>query len=52
MRGMTEDPALAARYHAWEKLPEGTLGRSLFDFYKQHGFTFPGERGGFPEAAH
>ena len=50
MRGMTEDAALAARYHAWGKLPEGTLGRGLFDFYKQHGFTFPGERGGFPEA--
>ena len=50
MRGMTEDPALAARYHAWGKLPAGTLGRGLFDFYKQHGFTFPGERGGFPEA--
>jgi hypothetical protein len=50
MRGMTEDHALAARYHAWGKLPEGTLGRGLFDFYKQHGFTFPGERGGFPEA--
>ncbi len=50
MRGMMEDPALAARYRAWEKLPEGTLGRSLVDFYKQHGFTVPGERGGFPEA--
>jgi len=50
MRGMTEDPTLAARYRAWGKLPEGTLGRGLFDFYNQHGFTFPGERGGFPEA--
>ena len=50
MRGLMEDPALAARYRAWGKLPEGTLGRSLFDFYNQHGFTFPGERGGFPEA--
>jgi hypothetical protein len=50
MRGLTEDPALAARYRAWGTLPEGTLGRGLFDFYNQHGFTFPGERGGFPEA--
>jgi hypothetical protein len=50
MRGLMEDPKLAARYHAWEKLPQGSLGRGLFDFYKQHGFTFPGERGGFPEA--
>ncbi len=50
MRGLTEDPALAARYRAWEKLPEGTLGRCLIDFYNQHGFSVPGERNGFPEA--
>ncbi len=50
MRGLMEDPALAARYRAWEKLPEGTLGRSLIDFYNQHGFSVPGERRGFPEA--
>jgi len=50
MRGLTEDPALAARYRAWEKLPEGTLGRALIDFYNQHGFSVPGERNGFPEA--
>lgn len=50
MRGLMEDPKLAARYHAWEKLPQGSLGRSLFDFYKLHGFSFPGERSGFPEA--
>jgi hypothetical protein len=50
MRGMTEDRDLAARYRAWERLPEGTLGRSLIDFYNQHGFSVPGERNGFPEA--
>lgn len=50
MRGVMEDKALAARYRAWEKLPEGTLGRELIDFYNKHGFTVPGERGGFPEA--
>ena len=50
MRGLMEDPALAARYRAWEKLPEGTLGRSLIDFYNKHGFSVPGERNGFPEA--
>jgi hypothetical protein len=50
MRGLTEDPALAARYRAWEKLPEGTLGRGLIDFYNKHGFSVPGERNGFPEA--
>ena len=50
LRGLMEDPALAARYRAWEKLPEGTLGRALVDFYNAHGFSLPGERGGFPEA--
>ena len=50
LRGLMEDPALAARYRAWEKLSEGTLGRSLIDFYNQHGFSVPGERRGFPEA--
>ncbi len=50
MRGVMEDPALAARYRAWEKLPQGTLGRSLVDFYNKNGFGVPGERGGFPEA--
>ncbi len=50
MRGVMEDPALAARYRAWEKLPEGSLGRSLVDFYNKNGFSVPGERGGFPEA--
>ena len=50
MRGIIEDKALAARYRAWEKLPEGTLGRSLVDFYNKNGFAVPGERAGFPEA--
>jgi hypothetical protein len=50
MRGIIEDRALAARYRAWEKLPEGTLGRGLIDFYNQHGFAVPGEPAGFPEA--
>jgi hypothetical protein len=50
MRGVSEDKELAARYRAWEKLPEGTLGRGLIDFYNQHGFSVPGERNGFPEA--
>ena len=50
MRGVMEDKALAARYRAWEKLPAGTLGHSLVDFYEKNGFSLPGERGGFPEA--
>jgi hypothetical protein len=50
MRGVIEDKELAARYRAWEKLPEGTLGRELIDFYNKNGFAVPGERAGFPEA--
>jgi hypothetical protein len=50
MRGVMEDPALAARYRAWKDLPEGTLGRSLVEFYARNGFSLPGERKGFPEA--
>lgn len=50
MRGFMEDPALAARYRAWEKLPEDTLGHSLIAFYRKNGFSLPGERKGFPEA--
>ncbi len=50
LRGMVEDLELAARYHALGALPEGTLGRTFFDHYRAHGFAFPGERFGFPEA--
>lgn len=50
MRGVMEDPALAARYRAWKDLPQGTLGRSLIEFYAKNGFSLPGERKGFPEA--
>jgi len=50
MRGLIEDPALAARYRAWEKLPDDTLGHGLVAFYARNGFSLPGERKGFPEA--
>ena len=50
MRGLMEDPALAARYRAWEKLPQDTLGYGLIAFYAKNGFSLPGERKGFPEA--
>ena len=50
MRGLMEDPALAARYRAWEKLPSDTLGHQLIAFYAKNGFSLPGERKGFPEA--
>jgi hypothetical protein len=50
MRGLMEDPELARRYRAWEKLPADTLGHSLVAFYAKNGFSLPGERKGFPEA--
>ena len=50
LRGVMEDAALAARYRAWEKLPEDSLGHTLLRFYRYNGFGLPGERGGFPEA--
>jgi hypothetical protein len=43
------DPALSARYRALGALPEGTLGRGFFDFYRVHGFAFPGESAGVNE---
>jgi hypothetical protein len=48
-RGLHEDPALAARYQALERLPEGTLGRVFADHIRGNGFAFPGEKRGFPE---
>ena len=50
LRGVMEDTALAARYRAWERLPEETLGNAVWRFYQKNGFSMPGEKGGFPEA--
>lgn len=50
IRGLREDPLIAEPFRALEDLPEGTLGRTLFEHYRSNGFSFPGERGGFPEA--
>jgi hypothetical protein len=47
--GYAEDPALAARFHALEQLPDRTLGRRLWCHYRDNGFSVPGEPGGFPE---
>jgi len=49
LRGYVEDPALAARYRALEQLPEGTLGHALARYFRDNGFSVPGEKGGFPE---
>jgi hypothetical protein len=44
-----ENRELAAKYQALESYPPGTLGRALFQHYRQHDFHFPGEVGGIPE---
>ena len=39
------DPLEAARWRALEHCPAGSIGRSLWDFYQERGFGFPGEPG-------
>jgi phage tail protein X len=48
-RGMREDPAVAARYKALERLPKDTLGYAFWKHCHDNGFAFPGEPFGFPE---
>jgi hypothetical protein len=43
------DPELAARWAAFEDLPEGSLGRSVWELYVGRGFELPGTPGGAPE---
>lgn len=50
MRGLHEDPALAARFIALGALPAGSLGRLFFEHCRENGFGFPGEKFGFPLA--
>jgi hypothetical protein len=47
--GLGQDDEVAARYHALAALPVGTLGRGLYDHYRDHDFALPGEKGGLPE---
>jgi len=47
--GLGQDERLAARYSALAELPIGTLGRGLYDHYRQNDFALPGEKGGLPE---
>lgn len=47
--GIGQDPELAARYHALGELPEGTLGRRVFEHFRDNDFAMPGEKGGLPE---
>jgi hypothetical protein len=48
-RFLAQDDALAARYLALGELPADTFGRHYFEHMKARGFTFPGQKGGFPE---
>jgi len=43
------DPELAARWAAFKELPEGSLGRSVWELYDGRGFELPGTPGGAPE---
>ncbi len=51
MRGLVEDPELAARFDALGELPEESLGYGFFKMYADRGFCFPGRKGGFPVGA-
>jgi hypothetical protein len=50
LRGLREDPDLAARFTAFAGLAAGTLGRLFFEHYRGNGFALPGEKFGFPLA--
>ncbi len=47
--GILENEPVAARYRSLEGYSEGTLGKALFTFYRENGFSFPGEKRGVPE---
>ncbi|MDR4495544.1 MAG: hypothetical protein R3B74_14250 [Nitrospirales bacterium] len=49
MLGKYENPALAARYQAFEHYPSGSLGRSYWEYCRKNAFALPGEKGGAPE---
>ena len=49
MIGRYEDPALAARYQSLEHYPDGSLGRSYWEYCRANGFALPGEKGGAAE---
>ncbi len=42
------DEALAAKWTALESCRGGSLGRTVWDFYQQRGFAFPGTPGAVP----
>lgn len=42
------DPELFERWKSLEALPEGSIGRSVTEFYRARGFTYPGRLGSAP----
>ena len=50
IKGLAEEPEVAARYHALERLPDDRLGKRLWHHYQDNHFKFPGEKNGFPAA--
>ncbi len=50
-RGIKLNPDLSAEFRKLEALPEGTFGRQFAEHYAANGFTWPGEKGGFPVGA-
>jgi len=45
---VVDDSALAGQWRSLGGLPVGTLGRGVFDFYRDRGFVFPGLVGSAP----
>lgn len=45
---VVDDPSLAGKWASLGELPVGTLGRGVFDFYRDRGFVFPGLPGSAP----
>lgn len=49
VRQFVGDASVAERYRALEGLPTGSLGHTLFHFYRARGFPLPGEKKSFSE---
>lgn len=47
--GFVADEAVARKWRSLADMPEGSWGRELAEFYRRHGFPFPGERHGIYE---
>jgi hypothetical protein len=48
--GLWENREVAERYRALESYPDGSLGKALWDFYKENKLLLPGEKHAVPEA--